>query len=178
MADYSMRSLRPAERVLARAWLASAERPQERVYYNVRLGFGLEAPLGSAPWEKRLIASLTRRRADVVARHEQCVTLVELKERAGLAALGQLLGYGVLFLDFVRRREVYTARLGLDDRDLMALRDVTSTLVLSGWSSGMADPVVFMRRFPGLLRLVCVCHRVAPDMEWLYGLLGVEVTLV
>lgn len=70
--------------------------PAGRISYDVRLGGG--APLNHEwpEWMKAMVKALSQKRVDVIAEERFRVTIFEIKRRAGLSCLGQLLGYEAL----------------------------------------------------------------------------------
>ncbi len=69
----------------------------DSVDYDVRVGEGI-APLAHLPDNiKRDARALTQKRIDVVGWNGESPTIIEVKSRAGLGVLGQILGYQILF---------------------------------------------------------------------------------
>jgi len=65
--------------------------------YDVKIGEGVK-PLTPVPnYLEKDLADLTKKRIDAVGYQSDGVQLFEVKPRAGTAALGQLLGYKVLY---------------------------------------------------------------------------------
>jgi hypothetical protein len=178
MADRTTYSLRPSERHILALWTAQYRPRLDVAWYNVRLGFGLPSDPSSPDWLRRLASVLTRRRADVIALDGSRVVIIELKERVGLNALGQLLGYASLFLDFVSRRDAYRTRLGDRDADVRALLQIAARLNGNGWRDVTPHPLTFMRNHPGLLRMIAVGYSVAPDVQPILDMLSVDLNLV
>lgn len=82
-------------------WEAFVERygaPGSKVIYDLHLGEG--APINSEwpEWMTRMVKALSRHRADVVIERRDEVVIIEVKPIAGMAAVGQLLGYEALWL--------------------------------------------------------------------------------
>lgn len=79
------------------AWLQKHESEYDRVEGNVRVGKG-DDPGPSVPEYLRRMAILnSQKRIDAVAWKGQQALLIEVKQRAKMADVGQLLGYQVLF---------------------------------------------------------------------------------
>lgn len=70
--------------------------PEGRVDYDVHLGDGARVDPDWEPWMAVMVKALSTKRADVVAESRWEVTIFEIKRRAGLSCLGQLLGYEAL----------------------------------------------------------------------------------
>jgi hypothetical protein len=88
----------PEESAIARAWLEAHAAEFDSAEFNVRLGQGIEPQPDWDESTRRFAAASTTKRADVIARRGVDVTIVEVKVRAGLSALGQVLGYRDLWL--------------------------------------------------------------------------------
>jgi len=83
----------PNEIVVWQAWLKLHETEYDRFDYNTRVGPGYD-PGGAVPGYIRDMAiKNTRKRIDAVAWQGSQPLIVEVKVRAGLSAIGQLLGY-------------------------------------------------------------------------------------
>lgn len=94
------------ESAVAIAWAERHNSEYTSIDFNFRLGPGVD-PGESYPRESReLNILLTQKRADILARRPGLVTIVEVKLRVDLGALGQLLGY----------RKLYTESHGAGDR--------------------------------------------------------------
>lgn len=79
------------------AWLRLHESKYDRIEGNVRVGKGVD-PGPSVPDYIRQMAVLnSQKRIDAVAWKGTAVTLIEVKQRAKMADVGQLLGYQVLW---------------------------------------------------------------------------------
>jgi hypothetical protein len=89
--------LLPREILVLRSWLRLHEQEYERFDYNVRLGAGFD-PGASFPQNIRDMAiANTQKRVDAVAYAASGVTLIEVKDRAGFSAIGQLVGYDAMW---------------------------------------------------------------------------------
>ena len=73
-----------------------ADRIKE-VWYDVRVGQAVPLPVGASDIERRIAAGLTRKRIDVVCLVEDGYWVVEVKPRASMLAVGQVLSYVRLF---------------------------------------------------------------------------------
>jgi hypothetical protein len=65
--------------------------------YDVRVGDGVTMPTGSTSQEIGIAFALTTKRIDAVCVNQNKVRIIEVKQRAGLSAIGQLLGYKELY---------------------------------------------------------------------------------
>lgn len=70
----------------------------KEVWYDVHVGKSVPLPLGSTDMEQRISDGLTRKRIDVVCHVGDCFWVVEVKPRASMTALGQVLTYTRLFM--------------------------------------------------------------------------------
>jgi len=66
--------------------------------YDVRVGNGLEMPPHSSQYAIKSAYALTTKRIDVLYFRGNDAVIVEVKRRAGLSAVGQLIGYRNLFM--------------------------------------------------------------------------------
>lgn len=67
------------------------------IRYDLRLGQGSPVDSSTEAWVARMVYALSTKRLDVLVETRRNVILVEIKERAAMSAVGQLLGYLVLF---------------------------------------------------------------------------------
>ena len=83
----------PREVLIWKTWLRSHEREYDSFDYNQRIGPGFD-PGPAWPENMRVMAiANSKKRMDAVAWKGTLATLVEVKDRAGASALGQLLTY-------------------------------------------------------------------------------------
>lgn len=83
----------PREILIWQNWLAQNQQNYTRFEYNVRIGPGYD-PGPGWPENMRLMAiANSQKRLDAVIWNGTQATLVEVKDRAGASALGQLLTY-------------------------------------------------------------------------------------
>ena len=89
--------LLPAEALIFNAWQNLHIREYDYFAFNVRIGAGVD-PGPSWPQNVRQMAiDNSKKRVDAVGYQGTTPTLVEVKQRAKLNALGQIVGYGVLW---------------------------------------------------------------------------------
>ena len=100
----------PADVILWERWLTRYADEYERYEYDVHVG-KVKPIYPTSPINlMRLAEEISRKRLDVVAYQGNVRIIIEVKPYAGLSALGQLLGYEILY-----RKEypgAYTLRLG------------------------------------------------------------------
>jgi hypothetical protein len=82
---------------LTRAWLRREGLAYDRFDFNVRLGAGRAPIAGLTPEMQRQVQMTSQLRADVVGYLGDRVDIIEVKDRARSSAMGQLLGYQVLW---------------------------------------------------------------------------------
>ncbi len=105
----------------------------DSVDYDFRVGEGIP-PLDHLPENiKRDAKALTQKRIDVLAWNGENPTIIEVKKRAGLSTLGQILGYAALFkMDFRNIKEpellIVTGKVYPDD--LFVLEDKNIKVVV------------------------------------------------
>ena len=115
----------PADVILWERWLARYEDEYDKYEYDVHIG-KVKPIYPTSPVDiMKLAEAVSRKRIDVVASIGGVRVIIEVKPYAGLSALGQLLGYEILY-----RREYpgpYTLRLGVVtdrlDEDMEVLFD-------------------------------------------------------
>lgn len=89
--------LLPREILVLRAWLKLHEAEYDRFDFNVRMGSGFD-PGPTFPQNIRDMAvQNTQKRVDAVGYRGEEATLIEVKDRAGYSAIGQLVGYFHLY---------------------------------------------------------------------------------
>ena len=69
----------------------------ENIMYDVRLGEGAAVSEGVPDWVKHMAWALSTKRVDVIVETPLEFIIIEVKRRGALSAIGQLLGYLVLF---------------------------------------------------------------------------------
>lgn len=82
-----------------RIWDAYIEEfgiPPGEISYDVRLGEGAPIKPEWPPWMVGMVKALSQKRLDVMAETAMEITIFEIKRRAGLSCLGQLMGYEAL----------------------------------------------------------------------------------
>lgn len=70
----------------------------DTVDYDVKVGKGANTEPIPDEISKKYWATLTKKRIDVVGHKNSVLTIIEVKKRASLFTLGQILGYRFLFL--------------------------------------------------------------------------------
>jgi len=85
--------LLPREIVVLRAWLRLHEQEYDRFDYNVRIGTGFDPGPTVTESIRQMAIANSQKRIDAVAYKGNAVTLIEVKDRAGFSAVGQLVGY-------------------------------------------------------------------------------------
>ena len=78
---------------ITRAWLRTYGANYDRVEFNTRVGKGQDIQPGVTDATAQQFSNLTRKRIDIAAYIGSLVDLVEVKPRASMGAIGQLLGY-------------------------------------------------------------------------------------
>ena len=83
----------PREVLIFKTWLASHESEYDSFDYNARIGAGFDPGAAWGESIRAMAIANSQKRLDVVAMQGSQATLCEVKDRAGAAALGQLLTY-------------------------------------------------------------------------------------
>lgn len=90
-------SLLPREVLVLVAWLKLHEAEYDRWQFDVRIGKGFDPGPGFTEDIRRMAVLNSQKRMDALGWQGQQATIVEVKERASLGAVGQLVGYKALF---------------------------------------------------------------------------------
>jgi len=96
----------------------------DTVDYDVKVGRGADTTPIDEQSSKEYWAELTKKRIDVIGYKNNFVTIVEVKKRASLFTLGQILGYKYLYLrEFPEvlsaRTLIVAAQISQDDRNAL-----------------------------------------------------------
>ncbi len=124
----------PRDILVWRAWLRLHEKDFDRFDYNIRVGTGFD-PGPSWPPEQRRNAILnTQKRVDAVGYLGPLATVFEVKDRAGLSALGQIIGYRSLWArtfpgQVLPKFVIVSARPAFDLAEIVAANDVRLDIV-------------------------------------------------
>lgn len=87
----------PREIIVLRNWLKLHEAEYDRFDYNMRLGAGFDPGPTFDDNIRKMAQQNTQKRVDAVGYKGDQVTLIEVKDRAGFSAVGQLVGYHALW---------------------------------------------------------------------------------
>lgn len=82
-----------------------------RFEYDVHVGEIIEAPPGTPDYLKPMLEAVYRKRIDAVGHTADAIWVFEVKNRAGLSAMGQALAYKELYI--VEFRPVLPIRMGV-----------------------------------------------------------------
>jgi hypothetical protein len=85
------------ESQIVHAWLAKHIDEWDSIDFNVRVGTSLDLGPTFSDAIRGQAAILSQKRADIVAQRPDAAAIIEVKIRVNLGALGQLLGYSVLW---------------------------------------------------------------------------------
>ena len=89
--------LMPMEVAVLREWLRIHEAEYDSFDYNVRVGVGSDPGPTFDAKMRQMALDVTRKRIDAVAYKSGDVTLIEVKKRATLSAVGQIVAYRTLW---------------------------------------------------------------------------------
>lgn len=103
--------LLPFERPIWDRYVKSRTLDIIRVEYDLHLGEGVPPPVGASPGTVAVVQATSRKRVDVVAHTPNAIYIIEIKPRAGMGALGQLLTYRDLYLE--ERRPLKPVKLAV-----------------------------------------------------------------
>lgn len=85
------------ESEITRAWLNKRGPEYDEIWFNVRLGAGVDPGEDWTEEIRRMATLLTQKRADIVGRIGDQVDLMEVKVRIAFPVIGQLIGYRALW---------------------------------------------------------------------------------
>ncbi|MBA7534302.1 hypothetical protein ES705_26548 [subsurface metagenome] len=113
-------------------YLQSPLVPIKELWYDVHVGAGIRIPAEASDMEKRIAAGITRKRIDVVAAVGGGFWVIEVKPRANMVALGQVISYTRLFVkEYAPRGEVWPVIVcDSADEDLVAEFDELGVAVV------------------------------------------------
>ena len=104
----------------------------KEVWYDVKVGLPVLLPVGASDLERRIAAGVTRKRIDVVCSVAGGFWVVEIKPRASMLAIGQVISYYRLFiLEYAPAGQVFPVIVcDSYDEDLVDEFDELGVLVL------------------------------------------------
>lgn len=88
----------PGDQAIWCRWLANGGGAWAPFEYNIRVGNGTIMPPDATEFERQQAYYLSTKRIDALGTINGVLTIIEVKTRAGLSAIGQMLGYRDLFL--------------------------------------------------------------------------------
>lgn len=128
--------LMPREIPIWESWLSAHPDEYDRYEYDVRVGESIIPPPDLDANLADMAVSLAKKRIDVIGWRGQAPTIIEIKDYAGLTAIGQLISYPLLFtLEFptVQPPDVrlVTARLLPDVGNILQILGVPYDVMIS-----------------------------------------------
>jgi hypothetical protein len=78
-------------------WLAAYSLPEDDYAYDVKVGQSITVPEDNPDPFDKMAFQLSKKRIDVVITRNDSIIIAEVKKKAGWTAIGQLLGYPLLF---------------------------------------------------------------------------------
>lgn len=88
----------PREILIFKNWLAMHETEYDRFDYNVRIGAGVDPGPTWPDYVRQQAIANTQLRIDAVAWKGAAPTIIEVKDRAGASAIGQIVTYEAVWL--------------------------------------------------------------------------------
>ena len=106
----------------------------ETVDYDFRVGAGADIPIDTPENMTRMAKMLSQKRIDVLAWVGDSPTIIEIKGRVGLSALGQILGYKTLFKKYFKNIQdpellIICAEISKDDKDVLEENNIPVEVV-------------------------------------------------
>ena len=89
--------LRQPESIILDTWQKSLAPKEAEFAYNVPVGYGVEVPQNYPQHLHQMARQNSQRKIDAVMTIGLALTIIEVKERAQLGSIGQLLGYAHLW---------------------------------------------------------------------------------
>lgn len=113
-------------------YLAQPVVPIKEVWYDVRVGMGIPVSGDASDLDRRIAAGIGKKRIDVVCKVGGGYWVVEVKPRASMLAVGQVLSYARLFQADYRPDGVVWPGIVCDaaDDDLRGIYDDLGVLVV------------------------------------------------
>lgn len=105
----------------------------QTVDYDFRVGNGMPLQEGWGENLNRMATMITQKRIDVLAWNEEVPTIIEVKKRAGLATVGQIQGYKVLFemdLPNIEKPSLMVITEDVDQDTMMVFRKLNIPVVV------------------------------------------------
>lgn len=90
--------LMPEDTLIWRRFIRNGQFLPDEVWYDIRVGGGIELPSGQPEWMQRFAEYSYRKRIDIVGRKGRDYYIIECKPGAGIVALGQVIYYSLAFL--------------------------------------------------------------------------------
>ena len=87
----------PEDTIIWRKFISNGMFLPDRVWYDVRVGRGIQLPSGQPEWMKRMVDYTHKKRIDMIWKFGPAWWVIEAKPAAGVVALGQVLFYAELF---------------------------------------------------------------------------------
>ncbi|GAH51984.1 unnamed protein product [marine sediment metagenome] len=114
-------------------FLESGDFAIAEVWYDVHVGEGLRLPAEAPVLDQKISSALYEKRVDCVCRVGSELWVVEVKPKADMTALGQIITYRELFLRKYRPRERVLGVVVCDqvDEDLLDLFGAVGVVVIS-----------------------------------------------
>lgn len=91
------RHMMPEDVIVWTKFLKNDDVVFDEVWYDLRVGLGIEVDTAQPEWLKRMADYTHRKRIDVVARRGEDYWIIEAKPFAGVVAFGQALYYAEAF---------------------------------------------------------------------------------
>jgi hypothetical protein len=100
----------PDERDIWHRFIVPRESQYIKITYDLHLGEGTIPPAGASAQLKAVVEATSKKRVDAIGETQKDITIFEVKQRAGMSALGQLLNYKQLYLkEYNPRKDVKLA---------------------------------------------------------------------
>jgi len=122
----------PFEAELWDRFLAQVSPPFVKLEYDVHVGDYPEPPPDLPEWLKNAYISVYRKRIDVVAHRDDVIFVIEVKHRAGMSALGQVLAYKYLYIRDFKPQKPVAMRI-VCEREEPNIKEIAQSLDVFIW---------------------------------------------
>ena len=142
----TFKHLLPKERLLWWKFLEHKKGEYLKFDYDIRLGRGITELNHIPPELWNMARALSKKRVDIIGYKEEAIDLIEVKVRAGLGAVGQLLAYLYFYkAQFKPSLPIHllivTDFLDEDTRSVCRIYGIRVTQIRIDWDAYHKDPV-------------------------------------
>lgn len=97
----SYNHLKPNDEAIWERFIKAFPNAYTEVIYDLAVGQGAQIPQGTEPALAKDFTLLNQKKIDVVGFNGDNIDIIEVKPRASFSAIGQIVGYRTLYLNYV-----------------------------------------------------------------------------